>query len=112
MYHIPMDITKNKSGFLTSEFWITVTTFIVNIFVMLGVLTPVEADDFIKAVATAFAAISTIIITVFYLYTRMKIKTAPPVVGTIVTPLPDATSGETLDPSGLPTTSPTQFIVQ
>lgn len=107
-----MELPKIKSGFLTSEFWLTVSTFIVNIFVMLGYLTPKEADDFVKSVATAFAAISTIIVTVYYLYTRLKVKTTIPVVSTTVEVLPTDTTTETIDPSGLPSVSTQKFIVQ
>jgi hypothetical protein len=107
-----MDLTKIKSGFLTSEFWLTISTFLVNIFVMLGYLSPREADDFVKAVATAFAAISTIIVTVFYLYTRMKIKTTIPAPSTDGQTVLTVTNNENVDPSGLSSNQPTQFIVQ
>ena len=95
-----MTLPQIKPGFLTSEFWLTVVTFIVNIFVMLGYLTPAEADDFVKSVATAFAAISTIIITVYYIYSRIKVKTGSGETSTTSQVLPSATQSE-LPPSGL-----------
>ena len=104
--------TQTKSGFLTSEFWISLATLVVNILVTLGYLSPNQADDFVKAVATAFAAISTIIVTVFYLYTRMRIKTAQTVSSTSSVPLPAVTQGDTVDPSGLSLAASQGLIVE
>lgn len=65
---------KLKTGLLTTEFWITLATSATGIAVVLGYLTPVEADELIKAIAQVIGGLLTIISTVGYIYGRVALK--------------------------------------
>ncbi len=72
-----MDTPKNtqtKAGFLTSEFWLTIGSAVTGILVMLGYLTPQQADDFTSAVVAVVGGLVTISTTVVYIVGRVQLK--------------------------------------
>lgn len=69
-----MNNPKLKTGFLSSEFYLVLGQSIVGIFVMLGYLTPQQADDFLKAVVSVIGGLMVIVSTVVYLYGRIVLK--------------------------------------
>lgn len=65
-----------QSGFKSSEFYITLINNAVGIAVVLGYLTPAQADDFVKAVVSIIGSVVIIISTVAYIWSRLNLKAA------------------------------------
>ena len=65
-----------KSGFLTSEFWVTLANNTVAVFVLLGYLSPAQADEFVQAVMSIISGVVIVVSTVAYLYGRIALKRA------------------------------------
>ena len=71
-----MGTTEVKSGFKSSEFYIALINNLVGIAVVLGYLTPVQADDFNKAVVSIIGSAMIIFSTVVYIWSRLNLKSA------------------------------------
>lgn len=67
-------VPQIKSGFLSSEFALSVGNSIAGIAVMLGYLPPAQADQFSQAVVSTFGGIIVIVSTVIYVWGRVKLK--------------------------------------
>lgn len=63
-----------KPGYKTSEFYLSLTTSIVGLFITLGYLTPQQGDDLVKGITTITGGIAMIVPVIFYIYTRYVIK--------------------------------------
>lgn len=84
-----MQTPTPKTGFLSSEFYLTLAQSITGIFVILGYLTPKQADDFIKAVVSVIGGLMIIVPTVVYLVGRVALKKDAIENGTSAPKLPD-----------------------
>lgn len=92
-----MEQVKVKSGYLTSEFALTLANFIGGGAVMLGYLTPQQADDFGKAVVSVLGGVMVILSTVVYIVGRIKLKQPSTVTSTTTTSVPVVEKVETLE---------------
>lgn len=70
----PTKQTSIKSGFLTSEFFATAASGITGVLIMLGYLTPQQADEFTTAVVAVIGGLTTIVATVVYIVGRVQLK--------------------------------------
>ena len=84
-----MQTPTPKTGFLSSEFYLTLAQSITGIFVVLGYLTPQQADDFIKAVVSVIGGLMIIVPTIVYLVGRIALKKDAAKNGTTSATLPD-----------------------
>lgn len=69
-----------KSGFKTTEFWITLLVEIISIFVIVGVLTPEEGEALVLALSDAIvvsvALVAALAPLLTYIWGRVRIKSA------------------------------------
>ncbi len=70
----PSNITKLKSGFLTSEFWMALASGVTGVLVMLGYLNPEQADAFVEAIVAVVGGLITVAATVTYIIGRVQLK--------------------------------------
>lgn len=91
-----MNTPKPKSGFLSSEFYITLGNTVAGIAVMLGYLTPQQADDFVKAIVSVLGGLMVIISTVVYIAGRIKLKEKPTISSTPLSQTPTSEAIENL----------------
>lgn len=70
----PSNTQPVKSGFLSSEFWMSAASGITGILVMLGYLNPQQADGFVEAVVAVVGGLVTISATVVYIVGRVQLK--------------------------------------
>lgn len=69
-----MDVPEIKPGAKSSEFYFTILNNAVGLSVLLGYLTPQQADDFVRAVVSVIGGLMVIASTVVYIYGRVKLK--------------------------------------
>lgn len=69
-----MGNTLSKPGYKTTEFYVAIIANVVGILVILGYLTPQQADDFVKAVSSVIAGVVIIASTGIYIWGRVKLK--------------------------------------
>lgn len=65
---------KQKSGFQSSEFYLALINNIVGILVILGYVSPQEADQVGRAVSQVIGGVVVIASTVIYVWGRIKLK--------------------------------------
>lgn len=87
-----MPNTNIKTGILTSEFWLAFVQGVTGFLVLLGYLTPQQADEFGKAIVSVMGGLITIAGLVTYLYGRVVLKKAAiengaPIEGVPATPV-------------------------
>lgn len=83
-----MESNNIKSGFKSSEFYLTLAQSITGIFVMMGFLSPQEADNFVQALVSVIGGLMIIVPTVVYLYGRIALKKEIVLNGTQSTTVP------------------------
>lgn len=64
----------SKPGAKTTEFYLALLNNIVGVLVLLGYLTPKQADDFVQAVIAVMGGVLVIISTGVYIWGRVQIK--------------------------------------
>lgn len=69
-----MESNNIKSGFKSTEFYLTLAQSVTGIFVVLGFLTPEQADSFVQALVSVIGGLMVIVPTVVYLYGRIALK--------------------------------------
>lgn len=77
-----MNTNEPKPGILTSEFYLTIANSVAGFAVMLGYLSPQQADEFIQAVVAVLGGLMIIISTIVYVYGRYKLKSSGKDLGT------------------------------
>lgn len=65
-----------KPGYKTSEFWIMVVNQVVGILVMLGYISPSEADELGNAIVSVIGGMLVIISFALYLWGRVQVKSS------------------------------------
>ena len=63
-----------KSGYKTTEFWVTLASLVCGILVTVGVLTPEQQSSIVGAISKIAGGIISIIPTIAYIWSRTKIK--------------------------------------
>ena len=90
--------TNLKSGFLSSEFYLAIGTSITGVLVAIGVLTPTEADEFVKALMSVIGGVLTLTTMIVYINGRIALKREQLQNGTpidrLLEGIPDATSSD------------------
>jgi len=70
-----------KEGYKTTEFWITLISYVVPILVLFGVITPDQAESvtsegnaLVEAIFNLLVALGPIVSTALYIWSRTKVK--------------------------------------
>lgn len=79
---------KPKSGFFTSEFWLTLLNSVAGGLVMGGILTPPEADALVTGLHQTIGGLMIVIPTIAYIYSRIVVKSNKPISSASIPPLP------------------------
>ena len=83
-----MESNTIKSGFKSSEFYLTLAQSITGIFVMLGYLSPEQSDQFVQALVSVIGGLMIVVPTVVYLFGRIALKKETMQISTTVTTVP------------------------
>jgi len=83
-----MESNNIKSGFKSSEFYLTLAQSITGIFVMLGYLSPEQSDQFVQALVSIIGGLMIVVPTVVYLFGRIALKKETMQNGSQVTTVP------------------------
>lgn len=63
-----------KSGLLSTEFYVTIANMAGGLAVTLGYLTPIQADEFQRAIVSVIGGVMVIGSTLLYIYNRISLK--------------------------------------
>lgn len=90
-----MNEVNQKSGFKTSEFYVTVVSAISGLLIMLGYLSPQQADAFVQAVVAVIGGVMVVASTIVYIVGRIKVKQQVVKTSTLTssTPISDTIEG-------------------
>lgn len=83
-----MESNNIKSGFKSSEFYLTLAQSITGIFVMMGYLSPEQADSFVQSLVSVIGGLMVIVPTVVYLFGRIALKKEMAINGSQVNRVP------------------------
>lgn len=68
------EVSAPKSGFKTSEFYMTLATSITGILVMMGYLEPQQATELSEAIVSVIGGVMVVVSFSLYIYSRIKAK--------------------------------------
>lgn len=88
-----------KSGFKSSEFFVTAVNSIAGGAIMLGYLTPQQADEFVKAVVATVGGILVVVSTVVYIVGRIRLKQTAAEASTPTVAMPTVNLVDNIDTS-------------